>query len=247
MVRTGGQEDRLQDHVRYYEIAGITVQVESDLPITDATCREKFDAKFMGPEGGWLFACGAGRGASFDVYGLAQPGLGVRAPELTVDILTSSLAGAPECFAALQRGCEDGELVCRDLEQQECDHMYHCGAGNGSFNLGYDGTYRLCSLPWHPCTTYALRQGVLREAREEWVPRVRDTRGKDPAFLAECRRCALIDLCLRCPARAALETGPLDDRVEYFCAVEDARAAALQADAGSRAGAETAGGAEPPE
>ncbi len=31
------------DHVRYYEIAGITVQVESDLPITDAT----FDKKFV--------------------------------------------------------------------------------------------------------------------------------------------------------------------------------------------------------
>lgn len=33
----------LEEHVRYYEIAGITVQVESDLPITDATFDRKFE------------------------------------------------------------------------------------------------------------------------------------------------------------------------------------------------------------
>ena len=37
------KEDWLANHRRYYEIAGITVQVESDLPITDAT----FDPKFQ--------------------------------------------------------------------------------------------------------------------------------------------------------------------------------------------------------
>ena len=47
-VRRGAREPRRSrsagcaDHRRFYEIAGITVQVESDLPITDAT----FDAKF---------------------------------------------------------------------------------------------------------------------------------------------------------------------------------------------------------
>ncbi|MBN1321659.1 MAG: hypothetical protein JXA87_12555 [Thermoleophilia bacterium] len=34
----------MDDHVRYYEIAGITIQVESDLPITDATFAAKFAA-----------------------------------------------------------------------------------------------------------------------------------------------------------------------------------------------------------
>jgi len=33
---------RLQEHVRYYEIAGLTMQVESDLPITDSTFHQKF-------------------------------------------------------------------------------------------------------------------------------------------------------------------------------------------------------------
>ena len=35
-------ENHLSDRTRYFEIAGITVQVESDLPITDATFDKKF-------------------------------------------------------------------------------------------------------------------------------------------------------------------------------------------------------------
>lgn len=40
------QEADLQYHVRYYQIAGITIQVESDLPITDSTFAGKF-ARFQ--------------------------------------------------------------------------------------------------------------------------------------------------------------------------------------------------------
>ena len=61
----------------------------------------EFAAKFMGPSGDRLFACGAGRAISIDAYGRAQPCMGVRAPDLTVDILTSSLAEALARFAAL--------------------------------------------------------------------------------------------------------------------------------------------------
>ena len=34
----------MQDHIRYYEIAGITVQVESDLPFTETTFHQKFES-----------------------------------------------------------------------------------------------------------------------------------------------------------------------------------------------------------
>jgi sulfatase maturation enzyme AslB (radical SAM superfamily) len=72
----------------------------------------------------------------------------------------------------------------------------------------------------------------LREAWEEHVPRVRELRGSDPEFLEKCRRCDIVNLCLWCPAHAALETGSgergrMDAWVEYFCAVAHARAAAL--------------------
>jgi radical SAM protein with 4Fe4S-binding SPASM domain len=147
-------------------------------------------------------------------------------------------------FGALERSCAEGELVCPDFETQTCDHLFHCGAGNGAFAVGYDGTFRLCSALWHPDTTYDLRRGTLREAWEEWVPRVRELRGKNPGFLQKCRRCALVNLCLWCPAHVALETGALDEWVEYFCEVAHARAAALQGE--PRAEAEGRAGAEPP-
>ena len=60
-----------------------------------------FAAKFMGPSGDRLFACGAGRAISVDAYGRAQPCLGLRVPGLTVDVLASSLAEALERFGAL--------------------------------------------------------------------------------------------------------------------------------------------------
>lgn len=61
----------------------------------------QFAARFMGPSGDRLFACGAGRFISIDAYGRAQPCMGLRAPELTVDILRSSLREALESFASL--------------------------------------------------------------------------------------------------------------------------------------------------
>ncbi|MBN1629044.1 MAG: radical SAM protein [Thermoleophilia bacterium] len=131
-------------------------------------------------------------------------------------------------FGALRRGCDAGDLIVPEFRDNEGDHVFQCGAGNGSFSVGYDGTFRLCSSLWHPGTTYDLRGGTLREAWEDWVPRVRDMRSTNSEFLQRCRNCDIFNLCLWCPAHAALETGALDDWVEYFCEVAHARAAALQ-------------------
>jgi len=46
----------------------------------------EFAAKFMGPAGDKLFACGAGHGMCIDAYGRAQPCMGIRMPELTCDV-----------------------------------------------------------------------------------------------------------------------------------------------------------------
>ncbi len=52
---------------------------------------DEFAAKFMGPAGDKLFACGAGNGLNIDAYGFAQPCMGVRAPELTFNLFGSEL------------------------------------------------------------------------------------------------------------------------------------------------------------
>lgn len=171
----------------------------------------------------------------------------IRAERLSPEEVVAVERADAERFGALQRGCESGELMhaedellIDDAEHAACDHLFHCGAGNGSFTVGYDGTFRLCSSLWHPDTVFALRAdpsctgslraGALREAWEDWVPRVRDLRGANPEFLEKCRRCGIVNLCLWCPAHAALESGNMDDWVEYFCEVAHARAAALSAE-----------------
>ena len=54
---------------------------------------EEFAGKFMSPQGDALFRCGAGNGMCIDAYGHAQPCIGVRAPELTFNLLSLSLRG----------------------------------------------------------------------------------------------------------------------------------------------------------
>ena len=54
----------------------------------------EFCAKFMGPPGDRLFACGAGHGACVDAYGMVQPCLPLRHPEMVYDLHEGSLKDA---------------------------------------------------------------------------------------------------------------------------------------------------------
>jgi sulfatase maturation enzyme AslB (radical SAM superfamily) len=77
---------------------------------------------------------------------------------------------------------------------------------------------------------------TLSEAWNELVPRVRELRSRNSELLERCRRCGIINLCLWCPAHAALETGEMDEWVEYFCAVAHARAESIDGSAGAAGG-----------
>jgi radical SAM protein with 4Fe4S-binding SPASM domain len=63
---------------------------------------KEFGGKFMRPPGDVLFGCGAGCGLSVDAYGRAQPCMGVRAPELTVDLAGKTLSDALDQFSTLR-------------------------------------------------------------------------------------------------------------------------------------------------
>jgi radical SAM protein with 4Fe4S-binding SPASM domain len=113
------------------------------------------------------------------------------------------------------------------LSHTACDHLFHCGAGNNSFSVSYDGLFRLCSDLWHPDCVYDLREGTLAEAWRSFAPGVRDLRSNRKEFLETCHVCPIVNLCLWCPARAYLETGEMDRPVDYFCQVAHARANAF--------------------
>jgi radical SAM protein with 4Fe4S-binding SPASM domain len=127
---------------------------------------------------------------------------------------------------AMREQCHS--LINDKLAGYRCDHLFHCGAGNGSFSVSFDGRFRLCSSLNTPDTTFDLRTGSLKQAWDDFVPRVRSMRSRREEFIQTCRRCVLLDLCLWCPAHAYLETGALDGSTPYFCEVAHKRAESIK-------------------
>jgi radical SAM protein with 4Fe4S-binding SPASM domain len=150
----------------------------------------------------------------------------IRAERLTPDQIIALEEADEQRMSALQNDCD--ALIREEFTHHGCDHLFQCSAGNGSFNISYDGMFRLCSSLWAPEAVYDLRQGTLADAWCDFVPRVRDMRSTRQEFLKTCRACSLVNLCLWCPAHAHLETGELDGPTPYFCAVAHARADALR-------------------
>lgn len=150
----------------------------------------------------------------------------IRAERLSAAEIVAIEQADEERAGALQKDCD--KLIAPGFAHAQCDHLFHCAAGSGSFSVGYDGRFRLCSALWQPDCVYDLRQGSLAEAWLQLVPRVRDLRSTNRQFLAQCRRCPLVNLCLWCPAHAHLESGEMDAWCEYFCQVAHARAEAIE-------------------
>lgn len=150
----------------------------------------------------------------------------IRSERLSPEEIVAIEQADDERAGALQKNCDS--FIFQNPGHHDCDHLIHCGAGNDSFVVSYDGIFRLCLDLWHPECTYDLRKGTLAEAWHEMVPRVRDMRSSNPDYLDHCRNCPIVNLCIWCPAHAHLETGVLDEMVPYFCEVAHARAQALQ-------------------
>jgi len=143
-------------------------------------------------------------------------------PEQIIEIESAD----PERFQALQKACTS--LIHEHNDNPGCSHLFHCGAGQRSFSVRYDGFFRLCASLNSPDTLYDLRRGSLAEAWQNLAPRVRALTSSNQEFADNCNICPLVNLCLWCPAHGHLETGRLDGHSPYFCAVAQARAANLR-------------------
>ncbi len=150
----------------------------------------------------------------------------IRAERLSPEQVVALEEADEKRIAALRKKCDT--LINERFAHLGCDRLFLCGAGKGGFSVGYDGTFRLCSSLWAKGTTCDLRNGTLAEAWNDFVPKVRDLRSQRAEFRETCRKCALVNLCLWCPANAHLETGELDGPTPYFCEVAHRRAESLQ-------------------
>jgi radical SAM protein with 4Fe4S-binding SPASM domain len=76
-----------------------------------------FARQFMGPPGDRLFRCGAGRTVCVDAYGRLQPCMGLRMPELTVDLTGGKVT--------LKQAISDWEGLC-DLRAKNPEYLRRC-------------------------------------------------------------------------------------------------------------------------
>ena len=127
----------------------------------------------------------------------------------------------PYRFKAMEDHCH--QLINQRIQGKSCGHLFRCGAGTKGFYLSHNGMFRLCSSLCNSACEYDLKEGELREAWGEPVPRVRKIRTKREKYLQTCGICPIINLCMWCPAHADLETGHLDQSVDYFCEIAHKR------------------------
>jgi radical SAM protein with 4Fe4S-binding SPASM domain len=83
--------------------------------------RAAFAARFMAPPGATLFRCDTGHRLAIDPYGRAYPCLGLRAPELGVDLVADGGGGPSSLSEALDRFTE-----LRQLEAEDPDYLRRC-------------------------------------------------------------------------------------------------------------------------
>jgi radical SAM protein with 4Fe4S-binding SPASM domain len=145
----------------------------------------------------------------------------IRSERLSPEEIVALEASDPERLEALRNSC--GRLIASDASFPDCDHLFQCGAGNGSFTVSYNGLFRLCPSLWQSDCVYDLKKGNLQEAWQSFVPKVRERRSERREFLDRCLTCPIGNLCMWCPARAHLETGGMDAFVDYDCRVAHAR------------------------
>jgi radical SAM protein with 4Fe4S-binding SPASM domain len=145
----------------------------------------------------------------------------IRSERLSPGEIVALEASDPERLKALRERCQ--RPIPSEACAPGCNHLFRCGAGNGGFDVSYNGLLRLCSSLWHPDCVYDLKKGNLKEAWETFIPQVREMKSKRSEFLKECSVCSIGDLCAWCPAHAYLETGELDSPVDHFCRVAHAR------------------------
>jgi len=150
----------------------------------------------------------------------------IKSERLSADEIVRLELSDEERFRALKRSCDEW-TINRGFVAAEAD-VFQCGIANGSFIVGHDGQFRLCSSLRHPEYMFDLRTGTIQEAWKAVTSRLLKLRSRKRAFLENCRVCSIIDLCMWCPAHAYLETGLMDEPVPYFCEVAHARAAPLK-------------------
>jgi len=147
---------------------------------------------------------------------------------------------------------KDMQEFCSKFMRPGGDKLFSCGAGCGGGCVDAYGIFQPCMMLRHTDCVYDLRNGnavsglrlavygerftvganrepqtdnrTLKDALENFFPKVREIKAVNPDYLSRCARCFLKGLCEQCPAKSWMEHGTLDTPVEYLCQVAHAQA-----------------------
>jgi len=100
--------------------------------------------------------------------------------------------------------------------------IYQCGAGISSFHIDSTGKLSVCMMSREE--TYDLRSGNFHEGWTLFIPEVL---AREWSRAVPCRECSLKSMCGQCPGWGYMENGDPEEKVEYLCAVANARAEML--------------------
>jgi radical SAM protein with 4Fe4S-binding SPASM domain len=118
---------------------------------------------------------------------------------------------------------KDTKEFCSKFMRPTGDKLFSCGSGHGGCIDAY-GKFQPCMMLRHPDCVYDLKNGSLKDALENFFPRMREMRATNPEYLVKCARCFLKGLCEQCPAKSWTEHGTLDTPVDYLCEIAHAQA-----------------------
>lgn len=113
---------------------------------------------------------------------------------------------------------------CAKFMRPPGNKLFSCGAGHGGGCVDAYGNLQLCMLLTHPNTIYNLKKGTIKDAIQNFFPKIQQQETNNPEYLKRCAKCFLKGLCEQCPAKSWLENGDLDAPVEYACRVAHVQA-----------------------
>ncbi|MBL7131039.1 MAG: radical SAM protein [Candidatus Omnitrophica bacterium] len=120
------------------------------------------------------------------------------------------------------------EEFCSKFMRPSGDKLFSCGSGYNGGCVDAYGKFQPCMMLRHPDCVYDLRQGSLKDALENFFPKIREIKAVNPEYLRRCAKCFLRGLCEQCPAKSWEEHGTLDTPVEYLCDIAHAQARYLK-------------------
>jgi len=100
------------------------------------------------------------------------------------------------------------------MAAESSDNLFSCAVGGHSFHVSVKGEMFLCSCLRNPNYDLLSKGATVNQGFFSLNQEVRAMRFNTDSL---CRSCQYRLICKWCPGRAVLETGSMEEPIDYFC------------------------------